>query len=413
MSKLLYTSADWTMTDLHRILEEAERMGVEEYGLDLYPNQVEIITSESMLDLYASHGLPAMYRHWSFGKKFARDYANYQAGKMGLAYEIVINSSPCIAYCMQENTTTMQALVISHASVGHNFFFKSNYLMRQWVDAASIVDYMVYARDFIAKCEDKYGVEAVERILDSAHALQYQGIDMHPRKQKTQKEEERRQKERARQEEQNYNAMWDLIPKAEVKKSPEEEWKAKMSLPEHNLLYFVAEYSPKLRDWQREIIRIVCKIAQYFYPNIQTKTANEGCATFVHYETMNNWLDRGQISEGNYLEFIKSHTSVITQYGAEDVYKTRDGREVKPYDGWNPYALGFAILQDVKRICLDPTAEDKEWFPQFAGSGDYWPVIREALTENRDLTVSVTESHARLPHVRNQRSREGPKVRDR
>ncbi len=45
---------------------------------------------------------------------------------MGLAYEIVINSDPCISYVMEENTATMQTLVIAHAAFGHNHFFKNN-----------------------------------------------------------------------------------------------------------------------------------------------------------------------------------------------------------------------------------------------------------------------------------------------
>jgi len=390
VSKLLYTGSDWNMADLERILESSEAMGREEFGLDLYPNQVEIITSEQMIDLYTSHGLPAMYKHWSFGKRFVKDHQAYQAGKMGLAYEIVINSSPCIAYCMEENSATMQALVISHASVGHCSVFKNNYLMKQWSDASSIVDYLVYARDYIAGCEDKHGRAAVERILDSAHALQFQGVDMFPRKTKTRKEAEIRRKERIAQEEKDYNPIWDLLPTKKEARTPEEEWKAEMELPENNLLYFVQKYSPKLKEWEREVIRIVSKIAQYFWPNIQTKTLNEAMATFTHYETFNNWLDRGQITEGNYLEFIKSHTGVTSQYGAEDVYKTRDGREVRPYNGWNPYALGFAILRDVKRICQDPTAEDKAWFPEFAGAGEYWPTVRDAVFNNRDDNFLLT-----------------------
>ena len=57
---------------------------------------------------------------------------NYQKGYMGLAYEIVINSDPCIAYLMEENTLTMQALVIAHACYGHNSFFKGNYLVGEY-----------------------------------------------------------------------------------------------------------------------------------------------------------------------------------------------------------------------------------------------------------------------------------------
>ena len=95
-----------------------------EFKLDTYPNQVEVISSEQMLDAYASVGMPLMYNHWSFGKHFLSNQANYQRGRMGLAYEIVINSNPCISYLMEENSMTMQTLVIAHACYGHNSFFQ-------------------------------------------------------------------------------------------------------------------------------------------------------------------------------------------------------------------------------------------------------------------------------------------------
>ncbi len=53
--------------------------------------------------------------------------------------------------------------------------------------------------------------------------------------------------------------------------------------PQENILYFVEKYSPKLEPWQRELVRIVRKLAQYFYPQGQTKVMNEGWATFWHY----------------------------------------------------------------------------------------------------------------------------------
>ena len=80
----------------------------------------------------------------------------------GLAYEIVINSNPCIAYLMEENSMTMQALVIAHACYGHNSFFKGNYLFRQWTDADGVLDYLVFARKYVMDCEDRYGIDAVE-----------------------------------------------------------------------------------------------------------------------------------------------------------------------------------------------------------------------------------------------------------
>ena len=65
-----------------------------EFGLDTYCNQIEIITSEQMLDAYASTGLPVGYPHWSYGKEFIRNEQAYRSGQQGLAYEIVINSDP-------------------------------------------------------------------------------------------------------------------------------------------------------------------------------------------------------------------------------------------------------------------------------------------------------------------------------
>ena len=134
-----------------------------------------------MMDAYASVGMPVNYRHWSYGKEFIATEKNYKRGHMGLAYEIVINTNPCISYLMEENTMAMQALVIAHAAYGHNSFFKGNYLFRMWTDAASIIDYLVYAKNYVAECEERHGLDAVESFLDSCHALQNHGVDRYRR----------------------------------------------------------------------------------------------------------------------------------------------------------------------------------------------------------------------------------------
>ncbi|MFN7694511.1 MAG: SpoVR family protein, partial [Burkholderiales bacterium] len=157
--------SDWTF-ELIEQYHEVIRATAERYGLDTYANQLEIITAEQMMDAYASVGMPVNYRHWSYGKEFIATERNYKRGQMGLAYEIVINSDPCISYLMEENTLAMQALVIAHAAYGHNSFFKGNYLFRMWTDASSIIDYLVYAKQYIAKCEQAHGLEAVEAVLD-------------------------------------------------------------------------------------------------------------------------------------------------------------------------------------------------------------------------------------------------------
>ena len=189
---LLSTGSDWDFNLLARYDEAISELAHGKYALDTYPNQIEVISSEQMMDAYSSVGMPVGYHHWSFGKQFVEVENRYRRGQMGLAYEIVINSNPCIAYLMEENTITMQALVIAHACYGHNSFFKGNYLFKSWTDASAIIDYLVFARKYIAECEQRHGVNAVEDILDSCHALMNYGVDRYKRPTPISAQEERR-----------------------------------------------------------------------------------------------------------------------------------------------------------------------------------------------------------------------------
>ena len=70
--KLLFEGSDWDFSTIQHIYDAVENVAIEQLGLDVYPNQIEVITAEQMLDAYASTGMPLLYRHWSFGKHFAR-----------------------------------------------------------------------------------------------------------------------------------------------------------------------------------------------------------------------------------------------------------------------------------------------------------------------------------------------------
>jgi stage V sporulation protein R len=377
----LFERADWDFDLINRTYDAIAEIGVGEMGLDIYPNQIEVITAEQMLDAYASIGMPNMYRHWSFGKHFAREEALYRKGARALAYELVINSDPCINYIMEENTMTMQTLVMAHAAMGHNHFFKNNYMFRQWTDATSILDYLRYAKDYIVECEQKVGTERVEQVIDSAHALMNQGISRYPVHRRSVRALRDRDIARREYEEATYNELWRTVPRSALPKPPPDpESRANLKesealgLPQENLLYFLEKHAPKLDEWQREILRIVRMLAQYFYPQRQTKVMNEGCATFCHYEIMNRLYDKGLITEGSMLEFMHSHSSVVFQPRFEDRF----------YSGMNPYALGFAMMRDIQRMCLTPTDEDKAWFPELAGNGDPMGTLKEAWADYRD-----------------------------
>ena len=364
--------SDWTF----ELIDEyflAIAKTAQKYGLDTYPTQLELISAEQMLDAYASVGMPVNYRHWSFGKQFISSEKSYRRGHMGLAYEIVINSDPCIAYLMEENTMPMQALVMAHACFGHNSFFKGNYLFRMWTDASSIVDYLVYAKAYIAECEERHGLDAVEEVLDACHSLMHYGVDRYRRPQKiSMVEEEMRRKDREAYLQQQVNDMWRTLPKSPGKQSKKEHRRFPEE-PQENILYFIEKNAPLLEPWQREIVRIVRKIAQYFYPQRQTQVMNEGWATFWHYTLLNDMYDQGLLSEGYMMEILSSHTNVVFQPPV-----THPG-----YSGINPYALGFAMFTDIRRMCEHPTEEDRAWFPDIAGS-DWVKTLDYAMRHFKD-----------------------------
>jgi len=373
-ARRLPEQSEWTIELIEQAHEEVKRVAAD-FGLDTYPNQLEIITAEQMMDAYASVGMPVSYNHWSFGKHFLSTEKGYRRGQMGLAYEIVINSNPCIAYLMEENSLLMQTLVIAHAAYGHNSFFKGNYLFRTWTDAEAIIDYMLFAKNYIAECERRHGVEEVELLLDSCHALQNYGVDRYKRPARlSMVEENARQTEREQYLQSQVNDLWRTLPRKEEMFSSSSASHARFpSEPQENLLYFIEKSAPLLEPWQREIVRITRKISQYFYPQRQTQVMNEGWATFWHYTILNQLYDEGILSDGFMMEFLQSHTNVVFQPTITSPY----------YNGINPYALGFAMMRDIRRICENPDDEDRHWFPDIAGS-DWRKTLDFAMRNFKD-----------------------------
>ena len=378
--KPIMSSTDWNKDRLVEIYNELERLNEEKYKFDIYPNQIEIVPYSWMIDNHTTHGgMPVLYKHWSFGKAYVSFLNQYRSRQAGLAYEMVLNSNPTISYLMEENTEMMQCLVMAHAGFGHNTVFKNNYLFKEWTDAAEILDYLEFSKNYISRCEEKYGEKVVEDLLDVAHMLQFSSFTRYPRKRKySVKENEQRRLARIQNYEQTYREIWDSVPKSGKVdgKAVSQEYRKRMHLPEENILYFLEKFSPNLAVWQREIIRIVRSIGQYFYPNIQTNIVHEGAATKTHYDMLNDLHKKGLIDNGAVLEWLHSHSSVV--------YQPDHTQKFTSHRHFNPYALGFAIAQDIERICNNPTQEDREWFPEFAGCKDPINQLKKAWYNSRD-----------------------------
>jgi spore cortex formation protein SpoVR/YcgB (stage V sporulation) len=373
---LITSRTDWSPGLLQDIYAHIEDIALNDLKLDVYPNQIEVISAEQMIDAYASIGMPINYNHWSFGKEFLKNWQKYQKGRMGLAYEIVINSDPCISYLMEENNACTQALVMAHAAFGHNHVFKNNYMFKEWTTPSSIIDYMLFARDYIRSCEEKYGEDEVELLIDAAHALSQHGIDKRKRKHKKRlNEEEKIAKEVAKADEVQAN-LDIIIQTTSMEVDEPEKTEADLDLvgDEENILYFIYKNAPNMLPWQREVLRIIYKIQQYFYPQGQDKTLNEGFATHTHCYIMNELEKKGLISDDAMLQIIHMNSGVLFQPDMKSKYYRGD---------FNPYALGYDILKEVRRVCEDPTREDEEWFPELIGT-DWRDATKDAIANYRD-----------------------------
>src|ERR1700677_591670 len=74
------------------------------------------------------------------------------------------------------------------------------------------------------------------------------------------------------------------------------------------------------------------------------------------------------------MEILQSHTGAIFQPRLDD----------PRFSGFNPYALGFAMMRDIEQIVTEPDDEDRHWFPEIAGAGDPMPVLRDIWADYRD-----------------------------
>ncbi|MCL6589928.1 MAG: SpoVR family protein [Firmicutes bacterium] len=313
--------SDFTIAELETWNERIESL-VREKGLDCYPQEFEICSYEEMLGYEAYTGMPSHYPHWSFGKAFDRLHTFYRYNLSGLPYEMVINSNPCLAYLMRDNTLLLQILTIAHV-YGHNDFFKNNRLFKTTRAELTLETFKNHAERIRGYIQDpSIGYLKVERILDAAHAVRYQTNRVPGRKRLTVQEEKARILLEYQRRTQPDQFGIPVSPEAapDLTKIPLE--------PEEDLLWFIAEYA-QMEDWERDLLRIVRTETGYFIPQIESKILNEGWASFWHYRI----LQELQLPPELYLEFLKRHHQVIRPH----------------LNGLNPYHIGFSILTGLER----------------------------------------------------------------
>lgn len=397
-SKQLFKEDSWNASDLPRVWEVIERSAAK-FGFDYYTPNFQIVSSQQMIDVCANHAMPISLPYWRNGQAFLQEQYHYLRGRKGLAYEVVINTDPCYCYLMEDNNSVMTTMVMAHAAVGHSMFFKHNYLFKGRTDARMIIPFLDHARNFILDCEKIYGASEVEYTLDMIYTWEYHGFfkSNKPKRKRNQEQQDQinnylKEKHRIIQlfadghvtEGQKIVLLNTLDMKIENRDPQERNKHTPIDYDDENILYFIEKYSKSLSLWQIELVRIVRKIQQYFYPQMLTKIMNEGWASFVHYTIMEDLMKDGYITDGQYIDFLSHHASVLTNVRDDEMDNFR-----------NPYWLGYNTFRLLRRACESPTKEDEQYFPEICNT-DWKKTLRHIMENYRDSSWIYQYMHPEL-----------------
>ncbi|WP_374726544.1 SpoVR family protein [Bacillus pumilus] len=318
---------------LQRAIDEITEIA-EEFGLDFYPMRYEICPAE-IIYTFGAYGMPTRFSHWSFGKQFHKMKLHYDLG-LSKIYELVINSNPCYAFLLDNNTLVQNKLIVAHV-LAHCDFFKNNCRFQN--TKRDMVESMSAAAERIKEYEHLHGTKEVESFLDAVLALQ-EHIDPSLVRSKLSwnigDEEEYEDDQPKRQT--PYDDLWGMDePKIREKKKIAKPFPPK---PEKDILLFIEAHSRELEPWQRDVLTMLREEMLYFWPQLETKIMNEGWASYWHQRIMRE-LD---LDSNESIEFAKLNAGVVQPS------KT----------GINPYYLGLKIFEDIEERYDNPCEELKK-----------------------------------------------------
>ncbi len=260
---------DREIRDLEKSLEQIWEVA-RHFGLDPFPTRFEIVPASVMYEI-GSYALPGRYSHWTFGKAYHRMKTMYDFG-LSKIYEVVINTNPSYGFLLETNSPVQNKLVMAHV-LGHVDFFKNSVYFsktnRRMVESVST------HAGRMTEYEFKYGRKAVEKFLDAVLAVE-EHIDPNffiKRERPEDAERKRLQPKPVGR----YDDLWQLGEKKEPE-AVEDEKPPSDRLPEKDLIHYVMRNSPHLQPWQRDVMAMIHEEMEYFIPQMQTKTLNEGWA---------------------------------------------------------------------------------------------------------------------------------------
>lgn len=301
-----------------------------DFGLDFYPTVVEFLNYDEMSEVAAYGGFPVRYPHWQWGEQYEELSKGYVHGYHRI-YEMVINTNPCYLYCLDSNTMVDHVTVIAHAT-GHNHFFKNNIFFAQ--TSQNMMNELANHGSRIRRYMSEWGKEKVGRFLDKLLCIDTLIDPASAWKKVEYKEPVYRVKRkynhpRRLQVEHDYMEDWINTPewtKQENKRIEEEEIRRQIGIFDtttKDIMGFLKDNAP-LNQWQQDVMSMMYEEALYFAPQRQTKTINEGFASYVDSEIM----ARMGFAEGSGIFDYAVHKAGVL------------GGKMS----MNPYKLGYQLL---------------------------------------------------------------------
>lgn len=321
----------------------------QDFGLDFHPVEFLFVDYKELCSLAAYSGFPNRYAHWRWGEQFEYLYKLHVYG-LSHIYEMVLNTTPSIAYLDKANSDALQKMVIMHV-FGHSHFFKNNL----WCSKVNplMIEALKNHEKRINNYIEKYGIDEVEHFITLCLSIE-DLIDPNIFLKLNQQIKEEEEDVLKIQVDKKY--MDSYINPHEYIEQQKEKMKAKKKEKKfeftQDVLLFLAKNAP-IDDWKQDIIAMVREESKYFLSLIKTKIMNEGFATYVHTKLAPKYLNDSDLVE------FADHCSRILSSSI-----------------FNPYKLGLMLFQDIElrwnkgrtgsdwNLCIDIEMKknwDKKW----------------------------------------------------
>ena len=368
-----------------KLLEQGMKSEMEECkkrardaGLEFQKNTLEyIVTNQDMLELDPKGMIPTMYDYWVHDVEVHRNRWMYSVFPHN-PYETVINTRPPISYYNQDNADWFNVMIFYHV-LGHIDFFQNNVFFRKtWDDdfcGEALADKRLINRIRAELGEQKRWVDyliefsrAIDNLVGYHQELKAAEMDERPEifgvfsdridfyfgqflkhlsdaksvKLEFYYDEIERYNRCIRESEKKNGEAAFFEDRVFRSKFPEfndvfKKWKEKEQKPKpKDIFEYLVEHSGVLNGeenkWMKDALSVIRRTSLYFQPQMRTKIANEGWASFWHQKL---FLTDERMSTHE-IDFARVDSGV-----------TADRRM-----GINPYAAGmhlFEFIEDLAR----------------------------------------------------------------